>query len=111
MRSDVRARCRRNIDPRPREDAPLPREATPQAVRDSITTWSSQSFVPIDPNRYFTNGTQRKPFYGAVQPRVGVSYSLNQAATTTAFAGFGVYYDRITYNSTIDEQYRRHDEH
>jgi hypothetical protein len=80
---------------------------TPQPVRDSITAWSSQSFVPIDPSRYFTNGTQRKPFYGAIQPRVGLSYSLDDAARTTAFAGYGVYYDRITYNSTIDEQYRR----
>jgi hypothetical protein len=80
---------------------------TPQAVRDSITAWSSQSFVPIDPNRYFTDGSQRKGFYGAIQPRVGFSYSVDQAAMTTVFGGWGIYYDRLPFNYTIDEAYRR----
>lgn len=82
---------------------------TPQAVRDSITAFvnANQSFVPIDPNRYFTNGSQRKGFYGAIQPRVGFSYSVDQAATTTVFGGWGIYYDRLPFNYTIDEAYRR----
>ena len=82
---------------------------TPTAVRDSITAWAGQglSFVPIDPNRYFTNGSQRKNFYGAIQPRLGFSYAIDQAATTTVFGGFGIYYDRIPFNYTIDEAYRR----
>ena len=82
---------------------------TPPAVRDSITAFvnSGQSFVPIDPNRYFTNGSQRKGFYGAIQPRIGFSYAIDQAAMTTVFGGWGIYYDRLPFNYTIDEQYRR----
>jgi len=82
---------------------------TPPSLRDSLTAFvnSGQSFVPIDPNRYYTNGSQRKPFYGAFQPRVGFSYSIDQAAMTTVFGGIGIYYDRLPFNYTIDEQYRR----
>ena len=82
---------------------------TPQAVRDSITQWANagNSFVPIDPNRYFTNGSQRKGFYGGIQPRVGFSYAVDRDAMTTVFGGFGIYYDRLPFNYTIDEQYRR----
>src|SRR5581483_11858314 len=32
---------------------------TPQAVRDSITLLNDSLFVRVDPNRYFTDGTQR----------------------------------------------------
>ena len=80
---------------------------TPQAVRDSITAFSSQLFVPIDPNRYFTDGTQRGNFYGAFQPRVGFSYSINEDRTTTVFGAAGIFYDRLGYNGFIDETYRR----
>lgn len=80
---------------------------TPQAVRDSITAYSSKLFVNIDPNRYFTNGTQRGLFLGGVQPRVGVSYLLDAAGTTAVFASAGIFYDRQQYNATLDETYRR----
>lgn len=80
---------------------------TPQAIRDSISAYSSQFFVPVDPNRYFTNGSQRKPFYGAIQPRLGASYALDKDARTTVFAGWGVFYDRLYFNATLDELYRR----
>ena len=81
---------------------------TPSAVRDSINAWApANSFVPIDPNRYFTDGSQRKGFYGAIQPRVGLSYSVDADGRTTVFAGWGIYYDRLQYNATLDEQYRR----
>jgi hypothetical protein len=80
---------------------------TPQAVRDSVTAYSSQLFVPIDPNRYFTDGTQRDNFYGAFQPRVGFSYAINQDRTTTIFGAGGIFYDRLGFNSFVDEVYRR----
>ncbi|HEY0778606.1 MAG TPA: hypothetical protein VGD56_11630, partial [Gemmatirosa sp.] len=79
---------------------------TPQAVRDSITAYNSQLFVKVDPNRYFTNGTQRKLFLGGFQPRIGASYALDQAGRTTVFASAGIFYDRIPFNSTLDESYR-----
>jgi outer membrane receptor protein involved in Fe transport len=80
---------------------------TPQAVRDSITAAAPTLFVNIPASRYFTNGHDRKPFYGAVQPRAGVSYALDQNARTTIFASVGVFYDRDAYNSFVDEKFQR----
>ena len=68
---------------------------------------ASQLFVDVDPNRYFTDGTQRKLFLGALQPRFGVSYALDEAAKTTIFASAGIFYDRLNFNATFDETYRR----
>jgi hypothetical protein len=80
---------------------------TPQAVVDSVTAFRSQLFVDVDPARYFTDGTQRKNFYGAFQPRLGFSYAINEDRTTTVFGAAGIFYDRLGYNSFLDETYRR----
>jgi len=76
---------------------------TPQAIRDSLTKYSDSLFVPIDANRYFTDGTQRPRFKGAIQPRLGFSYALNEAGTTTIFGGFGIFYDRTLFDQAIEE--------
>jgi hypothetical protein len=80
---------------------------TPQAVRDSLTAYRSLLFIDIDPTRYFTDGTQRKAFTGAFQPRLGLSYALDEARNTTVFVAGGIFYDRIGFNAFIDESYRR----
>ncbi|HMA02549.1 MAG TPA: TonB-dependent receptor, partial [Gemmatimonadaceae bacterium] len=82
---------------------------TPQAIRDSLSMpqYQSQFYIPVDPNRYFTDGTQRKLFLGAWQPRFGVSYALDEAAKTTVFASAGIFYDRLNSNATLDESYKR----
>jgi outer membrane receptor for ferrienterochelin and colicin len=80
---------------------------TPTNVRDSLTAYRDSLFVDIDPARYFTDGTQRKLFLGAVQPRFGVSYALDEAAKTVLFASAGIFYDRLNYNATTDETYKR----
>ncbi|MEO7039595.1 MAG: TonB-dependent receptor [Gemmatimonadaceae bacterium] len=82
---------------------------TPQAIRDSLSMpqYQSQFYIPVDPNRYFTDGTNRKLFLGAFQPRFGVSYALDEAAKTTVFASAGIFYDRLNSNATLDESYRR----
>jgi outer membrane receptor protein involved in Fe transport len=79
---------------------------TPQASRDSILLLNDSMFVPVDPARYFTDGTQRKAFTGAFQPRLGLSYALDEARRTNIFAGVGIFYDRFGFNSFIDETYR-----
>jgi hypothetical protein len=79
--------------------------ATPQPIVDSLTKYASRLFIPIDPTRYFTNGTQRPRFTGAFQPRLGFSYSLDQAATTTVFGGFGIFYDRTLFDQAIEEKF------
>ncbi len=73
---------------------------TPSAVRAALDT--------VVPSKYFTDGTQRPPFYGAFQPRVGFSYVLDEGGRWTVFGGFGVYYDRDLYdNVAIIEQYNQ----
>jgi outer membrane receptor protein involved in Fe transport len=77
---------------------------TPQIVRDTITRYNSQLIFPIDPARYFTDGSQRKPFYGAFQPRLGFSYAVDKESRTTIFGGFGIFYDRSLFDVAVDEK-------
>ena len=60
----------------------------------------------VDNARYFTDGDDRPPFYGAWQGRLGFSYDISGKGQTTAFGGWGRYYDRVLYNSTLDERFR-----
>ncbi|HEX7090315.1 MAG TPA: TonB-dependent receptor [Longimicrobiales bacterium] len=56
-----------------------------------------------DLDRYTTDGTQRKPFTGAIQPRFGFSYDVRGDQQTVLFGGFGVYYDRNRVGNFISE--------
>ena len=76
---------------------------TPKEVVDTLTRYNSQLPTPLDLNRYFSTGNNRKPFYGAFQPRLGFSYALDEDNKTTIFGGFGVYYDRIPFDLAVDE--------
>lgn len=58
------------------------------------------------PASYFSDGTQRTPFLGAVQPRVGFSLSLTEDQRTTLFGGWGLFYDRNNFNNALDERFR-----
>jgi hypothetical protein len=78
---------------------------TPQAIRDSLTKYADSLFIPIDPKRYYTDGTQRPRFAGAIQPRLGFSYALDEAGTTTIFGGFGIFYDRTLFDQAIEEKF------
>src|SRR2546422_4082425 len=78
---------------------------TPQPIVDSLTKYADSLFLPLDPNRYFTDGTKRPRFMGAFQPRFGFSYALDQASKTTVFGGFGIFYDRTLFDQAIDEKY------
>ena len=66
---------------------------TPERMRLSI----------IDGDRYFSDGDNRPPFYGAWQPRLGFSYDVTGQAKTILFGGWGRYYDRVIYNIAFDE--------
>jgi Carboxypeptidase regulatory-like domain/TonB dependent receptor len=72
---------------------------TPENVRAATASF-------VDTRRYFTDGDDRPPFYGAWQPRLGFSYDLTGKGQTIAFGGWGRYYDRVLYNSTLDERFR-----
>ena len=60
----------------------------------------------VDNDLYFTDGDARPPFYGMWQPRFGLSYALTEDGQTVVFGGYGRYYDRVLYNSTLDERFR-----
>jgi outer membrane receptor protein involved in Fe transport len=60
----------------------------------------------FDPENYITDGNDRKPFAGAIAPRIGFSYDLSGDGRTVVFGGAGRYYDRNNFNNTIDEQSR-----
>jgi outer membrane receptor protein involved in Fe transport len=62
-----------------------------------------QGFVP---SNYFTDGDDRPAFKGAFQPRIGFSYDLSGEGRTVLFGGYGRYYDRVLYNSGLDERFR-----
>ena len=79
--------------------------ATPQAVVDSITKYQSQLFLPFDPDRYFTDGSQRHHFFGAIQPRLGFSFGLDRDSRTAVFGGWGIFYDRTLFDHAIEEQF------
>jgi outer membrane receptor protein involved in Fe transport len=76
---------------------------TPQNVIDTLTRYNDSLPVPLNLDRYITDGNDRKPFYGAFQPRVGLSYALDSENKTTVFAGFGIYYDRSLFDLSVDE--------
>jgi outer membrane receptor protein involved in Fe transport len=63
-------------------------------------------FSGVYSSDYFTDGSNRPTFYGAVQPRVGLSYDVTGDGKTIAYAGYGKYYDRTLYNDTLDEKFR-----
>jgi Carboxypeptidase regulatory-like domain/TonB dependent receptor-like, beta-barrel len=72
---------------------------TPDAVRAATASF-------VDNARYFTDGDDRPAFYDAWQPRLGFSFDLTGKGQTIAFGGWGRYYDRVLYNSTLDERFR-----
>ncbi len=79
--------------------------ATPRNVVDTLTRYNDQLFIPIDPNRYFTDGTQRSRWAGAFQPRLGASLAVDKAGRTTIFGGFGIFYDRTLFDHAIEESF------
>jgi len=76
---------------------------TPQMVVDTLTRYNDSMPTPLDLSRYISTGSNRKPFYGAFQPRLGFSYALDDHNTTTIFGGYGIYYDRSIFDFSVDE--------
>ena len=76
---------------------------TPKMVVDTVTRYNNQFPTPLDLNRYISTGNNRKPFYGAIQPRIGFSYAIDPQNRTTIVGGFGIYYDRNLFDVSVDE--------
>ena len=52
---------------------------------------------------YIANGSSRKPFAGAIQPRIGFSYDIKGDKSLVAFSGLGRAYDRAIADYAIAE--------
>ena len=57
----------------------------------------------VNINDYIATGSSRKPFKGALQPRLGFSYDITGNQQTVVFGGAGRAYDRTIANGAIDE--------
>ena len=68
-------------------------------------TWCLRDF--LDLSRFTTDGGDRDPYYGMVQPRFGFAWDIQGNAKTVVFGGWGRYYDRVVLNDIFDEQYRQ----
>ncbi|MBB4635046.1 TonB-dependent receptor [Longimicrobium terrae] len=78
---------------------------TPAGIVDSLTRYQDRLFRPLNPDRYFTDGSDRSPFYGAFQPRAGFSYALDSKGITSVFGGWGIFYDRNLFDNAIEESF------
>ncbi|MEO5825921.1 MAG: TonB-dependent receptor [Gemmatimonadales bacterium] len=78
---------------------------TPPDVVAALTANQSRLFRPLDPDRYFTDGTKRSPFKGAIQPRGGFSYGITKDNHTTLFGSVGIFYDRTIFDLATEEKF------
>jgi hypothetical protein len=79
---------------------------TPKNVVDSLTKYSDRLIgYKLDPKRYFSDGSNREPWKGAIQPRLGFSYAVDKAARTTVFGGWGIFIDRTLYDQALEERF------
>lgn len=67
---------------------------TPAAIATALRNYQPWQAAGINPEDYISNGSNRKPYWKAFQPRLGISYDLNGDRDTVFFAGAGRYYDR-----------------
>ena len=86
---------------------------TPDSVRAAVNAYRATLACDgsdpkreqlCDPSPYITDGDDRKPFYGAIQPRVGLTFDLLGDGRTILFGGYGLYYDRNRYGNTLGER-------
>jgi outer membrane receptor protein involved in Fe transport len=77
---------------------------TPAFAADTLRRYNDSLPTPLDLNRYISTGNNRRPFKGAIQPRLGFSYGIDKDNRTTVFGGWGIYYDRIPFDVAIDEK-------
>lgn len=67
---------------------------TPQANLTAIAQYPNLQGADYNINDFISTGNNRKAFMGAIQPRVGFTYRVDEEGRFTVFGGFGRSYDR-----------------
>ncbi|MBI0475501.1 TonB-dependent receptor [Sphingomonas sp. MA1305] len=67
---------------------------TPAAIATALRNYQPWKAAGINPEDYISTGNNRKPYWKAFQPRLGVSYDVKGDRDLVLFAGAGRYYDR-----------------
>jgi len=67
---------------------------TPPDVAAALRVYPGWPAAGLNPEDYISNGHNRKHFYGAFQPRLGVSYDVHGDRELVFSLGAGRYYDR-----------------
>lgn len=76
---------------------------TPADVAAGLRAYAGWAAAGIDPEDYISDGNDRKPFWGAFQPRLGISYDVRGDRDLVFIAGAGRYYDRSLFiNSALE---------
>ena len=76
---------------------------TPPGVVTALNAYPGWKTGSLRPEDYISTGSNRKPFLGAFQPRVGVSYDVKGDRNLVLTAGAGRYYDRSLFiNSALE---------
>jgi outer membrane receptor protein involved in Fe transport len=77
---------------------------TPTAIANALRAHPGWAARGIDADDYISDGDNRDPFWGAFQPRLGVSYDLNGDRDIVFFGGVGRYYDRQLFIQGVIEE-------
>ena len=84
---------------------------TPGVIATALRNYQPWKAAGINPEDFISTGNNRKPYWKAFQPRLGISYDLNGDRDTVLFAGAGRYYDRPLFITagieTIKSLYQR----
>lgn len=67
---------------------------TPPAIAAALRSYPGWKAAGINPEDYISNGDNRRPYWKAFQPRLGVSYDVHGDRDLILFAGAGRYFDR-----------------
>jgi outer membrane receptor protein involved in Fe transport len=67
---------------------------TPANIVNALRNYPNLAAAGININDYISTGKNRKPEYGAIQPRFGLSYDVKGDRDLVLFAGAGRYFDR-----------------
>ncbi|GAA0316696.1 TonB-dependent receptor [Sphingomonas oligophenolica] len=82
---------------------------TPAAIAAALRAYPGWKAAGINPDDYISTGHNRKPFMGAFQPRLGISYDVKGDRDLVFTLGGGRYYNRSLFIDsaieTIKDQY------